>query len=699
MLPNQLNVPKTSTVEESSLYGQSVAERYDERQQKSARQFEKDLEASKQQQDQTPKRGQDKTQQRPHQDEMTAKKAQKNNQRDGNKTDDGLEKNDSVKETRTAEADGVKRPDKQETKGTETSKQTGDFTSDAKSQQNSEKSSLTNLAKAGSEEQESESNNNHWQSLLKQSFLAEENSANTEVEEDTGLINTEAKQTNTSDEDTASSAKPELKNGLVDVALENSQAHKKELASDLAINEQNDQQERYGKTFESDEGSEVNAEKLNQIAARLDEKDGGPVKSPNQQNENVLDNLIKVINYAKPDGSASQTAEDNGEASAELVDSGADVTNTLAGSGEGNNEDSTPPSLDELQQMLSQLTEDGKDNLAQSADTSVVTEHGNVRNTEVQDAETAKPKVETNVEELASVKTKDEQEWLLNNQIRFALASQQERPSNNLSSHTSTTKASEALTPNSYLQWQTNLSKQVVEQQKLNSGSEQDIAKLAAEQALNNSDEGVTNKVDLALTEARQSTLQSISAQSLNTSLDSGNKGAQVEVLGVQMDKTLVQPKLESVANARQEAMIKENVLFNKQELAANMQQQVSLMMARNLKSVDIRLDPPELGSMQVKLNLNGEQAAVSFVVSSQQAKDALEGSLPKLRELLEQQGMQLSDSDVKQEKGQTGDGQPGGGEAGQLAGNFDDESEQEEVAATMMQQNVNSPWNVDYYA
>lgn len=185
-------------------------------------------------------------------------------------------------------------------------------------------------------------------------------------------------------------------------------------------------------------------------------------------------------------------------------------------------------------------------------------------------------------------------------------------------------------------------------------------------------------------------------------SADSAAKPETVEVAGVQIDRTLQLPKLENIAQVKSEVMIRENILFNKQELASHMQQQVGLMMARNMKSVDIRLDPPELGAIQVRLSVQNEQAAVSFVVSSQQAKDALEGSIPKLREMLEQQGMQLSDSDVqqqdsKQQEQMNGeDGQGANGQRGIVNGEL---SEDETLAQDRINQSINSPWNVSLYA
>ena len=66
----------------------------------------------------------------------------------------------------------------------------------------------------------------------------------------------------------------------------------------------------------------------------------------------------------------------------------------------------------------------------------------------------------------------------------------------------------------------------------------------------------------------------------------------------------------------------------------------------------EIRLDPAELGSMQVKVSMTGESANISFVVQSQLARDAMENATPKLREMLADKGIELGQSSVKQDQG-----------------------------------------------
>ena len=84
--------------------------------------------------------------------------------------------------------------------------------------------------------------------------------------------------------------------------------------------------------------------------------------------------------------------------------------------------------------------------------------------------------------------------------------------------------------------------------------------------------------------------------------------------------------------------------------------EKVQMMMSKNLKNLDIRLDPPELGQLKIRMTMNNDVANVHFTVTNQQARDVIEQTLPRLREMLAQQGMQLADSSVQQQS--TGQGQ-----------------------------------------
>jgi flagellar hook-length control protein FliK len=111
--------------------------------------------------------------------------------------------------------------------------------------------------------------------------------------------------------------------------------------------------------------------------------------------------------------------------------------------------------------------------------------------------------------------------------------------------------------------------------------------------------------------------------------------------------------------------------------------EKVQMMMSKNLKNLDIRLDPPELGRMQIRMTMNNDLANVHFTVANPQARDLIEQTLPRLREMLAQQGMQLADSSVQQQSSgqqqggyanadQNGQSGQGRGFSGQSDENFD---------------------------
>lgn len=103
-------------------------------------------------------------------------------------------------------------------------------------------------------------------------------------------------------------------------------------------------------------------------------------------------------------------------------------------------------------------------------------------------------------------------------------------------------------------------------------------------------------------------------------------------------------------------------------EASQKLQERINIMLSKNIQRADIRLDPPELGQLNVRINMNAEQATVQFQVQSAQARDAVEQALPRLREMLEQQGVALADTDVQEQQqqmaGDTEHQQGGGGSA-----------------------------------
>jgi flagellar hook-length control protein FliK len=75
--------------------------------------------------------------------------------------------------------------------------------------------------------------------------------------------------------------------------------------------------------------------------------------------------------------------------------------------------------------------------------------------------------------------------------------------------------------------------------------------------------------------------------------------------------------------------------------------QKVVWMVAGEQQSASLTLNPPDLGPLQVVLNVNNSQASATFTAAQPEVRQALEAALPKLRDMLNEAGIQLGQATV----------------------------------------------------
>jgi len=75
----------------------------------------------------------------------------------------------------------------------------------------------------------------------------------------------------------------------------------------------------------------------------------------------------------------------------------------------------------------------------------------------------------------------------------------------------------------------------------------------------------------------------------------------------------------------------------------------ISWMISQGLRQAEIRLNPPELGMLEVRVQVNGDQTNIQFNTAHAEVKDALDAALPRLREMLAESGLNLGDVNVSQ--------------------------------------------------
>src|SRR5450830_109530 len=238
-------------------------------------------------------------------------------------------------------------------------------------------------------------------------------------------------------------------------------------------------------------------------------------------------------------------------------------------------------------------------------------------------------------------------------------------------------------------------------------------------------------------TDATDSTLAQNQANNVVTMLDQKTDSGSGDQGGDKSFKTLIDDGLKDIKSASSDTRVDDfanrlaaltqaatpktaNALPANQPLAMHQSgwseevvNRVMYLSSANLKSAEIQLQPAELGRLDIKVLMFADQPTqISFISAHAGVRDALEGNMPRLRDMLQQQGLGQADVTVSdQARGWAGQGQgaqqqqqqahKGSGSGGSLSGDSEDDlsvAAVSEAAAASTSVVVGSS-AVDYYA
>ncbi|MFN2286875.1 MAG: flagellar hook-length control protein FliK, partial [Chromatocurvus sp.] len=90
-------------------------------------------------------------------------------------------------------------------------------------------------------------------------------------------------------------------------------------------------------------------------------------------------------------------------------------------------------------------------------------------------------------------------------------------------------------------------------------------------------------------------------------------------------------------------------------EFAPEFAGRLQMMVKNGMREASVQLHPAELGRLQLTVSTDGDQARIAIVAETSAARDMIENSMPRLRDMLEQSGLQLAQGDVSQRQSNTG--------------------------------------------
>jgi flagellar hook-length control protein FliK len=84
-------------------------------------------------------------------------------------------------------------------------------------------------------------------------------------------------------------------------------------------------------------------------------------------------------------------------------------------------------------------------------------------------------------------------------------------------------------------------------------------------------------------------------------------------------------------------------------DLAQGLTNRVVWMVDNGMNGAKLAVNPPQLGPIELRISVQGDHALISMVTHTTAARDALESSSPKLREMLTTQGFGQVSVDISQ--------------------------------------------------
>lgn len=183
--------------------------------------------------------------------------------------------------------------------------------------------------------------------------------------------------------------------------------------------------------------------------------------------------------------------------------------------------------------------------------------------------------------------------------------------------------------------------------------------------------------------------------------VDTGFNQRMEALTSIAQTQTTAQPtQAQKTVSDAQNLMMPQHVQVNTPAWKNALGERAIMISAQNMRVAEIKLDPPELGSLSIRVNVNQDQVSLSFTSPHAHVRDAVEQSLPRLREMFAEQGLALQDSEVadqsadQQRREQLAEQGDGGSSTNQYMGDGSENSE--EAAATEGAESISL---VDYYA
>ena len=137
------------------------------------------------------------------------------------------------------------------------------------------------------------------------------------------------------------------------------------------------------------------------------------------------------------------------------------------------------------------------------------------------------------------------------------------------------------------------------------------------------------------------------SIESVVSSALSSLEGRRVES-GAPQSIILAQPFEHALRQVESKINISIEAPVRSASFASELADKVVWLSGRQGQLADLSLNPPDMGTLEIRLTVSGGDASAQFYSPNPVVRDAIDAALPKLRELMAQAGISLGETEVR---------------------------------------------------
>ena len=115
-------------------------------------------------------------------------------------------------------------------------------------------------------------------------------------------------------------------------------------------------------------------------------------------------------------------------------------------------------------------------------------------------------------------------------------------------------------------------------------------------------------------------------------------------------DKAIANLTSQPAATTQRDAPLTVQTHVRDQTWSSDFAQKVVWLVNNDKQSAQLTLNPPQMGPIEISLNVDKGSASATFVSANAEVRDAIETAMPRLREMFASAGIQLGQTNVSSE-------------------------------------------------